>query len=288
MKLRCILLCLTMLVGAFSASAEDPSVTAKHVRNYINKGNQAYKAKDYAAAETYYRDALQADRRSATAMFNLALTLLQKNGNPLTKNQGGANEADNAAKDSSTDPIALFNDVIALNQNDSQVNNAFYNLGNIYFEADQLEKSIESYKEVLRRDPDHMKARQNLRIAQLKLKDRQQNQQNDQNKNQNQQNQNDQQNNNQDKQNNNNQQQNNNQNDQNNQDKKDSGQSNQNNQPEQKKNDQSNTSSGRPAMSKDNSDKILESAKKQEEQTRKKVEQRRNNQNTQRTTDRPW
>lgn len=279
--------------GNAYAGSSDPDITAKHVRTYIKNGNEAYKAKDYAKAETYYLEAYQEDKNSSAALFNLALTMLRKNGNPLKSASSASENGEN--QNEMTDPVALFSSVISLNNNDQLVTSSYYNMGNIYFEAEKYAESIEHYKNVLRRDPDNMKARQNLRIAQLKLEEQQKNnQQNkdnqDQNKDNNQNQNQDQQNQQQDKQNNENKSDENKQQDKSNQDKqqnKDS-QNNQdrNNQPQNK--NQGSSSAARPAISKENSDKILESARKQEEQTRKKVEKRRGEQTTRRTTDRPW
>lgn len=276
-----LMIFIVLMFGSFGqAAGTEPDIVAKHVRSFIKKGNEAYRSNDYAKAETYYRDALQEDKNSSVALFNLALTLLRKNGNPLANKEQEQGKQDKAL----TDPVDMFNEVIALNRDENLVASAFYNLGNMYFDAGNYAESIQQYKNVLRLQPDHIKARQNLRVAQLKLEEQKQNQ--NQRNQQNQQNQ--------DKK-DNEQKQNENKNNPNpNKDKKEEeqkqqGQDNakQNQQPPQQKNDGS-TSSGRPVMSKDNSDKILESVKKSEEQTRKKVEQRKANQTSRRTTDRPW
>lgn len=278
-----ILLLIFVSLSCFAANPH-PDVVEKHVRTFIKKGNEAYRAKDYTKAETYYREAISEDKNSSPSYFNLALTLLRKNGNPLK-----GNTADNAEgsvqNDDSSNPIALFSNVIALNNNDKLVTSSYYNMGNIYFEAEKYAESIDQYKNVLRRNPDNIKARQNLRIAQLKLEEQKQNQQqkNQENKEQNQQDKNkDQQ-----------QKQNQDKNEQNkdkNQEKQDQDQSQQKSDEKQspQKQNQGGYSSGKPAMSKENSEKILESARKQEEQTRKKVERRKGERMTRRTTDRPW
>lgn len=280
-------------VNIFAAADANSGVTAKHVRNFIKKGNEAYYAGDYAKAETFYRDAIQEDATSSAALFNLALTLTRKNGNPL-KNTAESKGTDKATEGNKSDaysnPVSLFENVIALNRDENLVRDSYYNLGNLYYDAEDYAKAIENYKDVLRRDQNHVKARQNLRIAQLKLQEQQnqqnQNQQNQQNQDQNQD---------QDKQDQQNQQDKNNQQNQN--DKKDQDKdkqqeksdNSQNSQNQNKNQNQGGTSSsGKQSMSKENSDKILESVRKQEEQTRKKVERKRSNQTTRRTTDRPW
>lgn len=283
---------ISLIFISLSCFAANPNsdVVEKHVRTFIKKGNEAYRAKDYTKAETYYREAISEDKNSSPAYFNLALTLLRKNGNPLKGNTAASAE-EAGQKDDSSNPAALFGNVIALNNNERLVTSSYYNMGNIYFEAEKYAESIDQYKNVLRRDPDNIKARQNLRIAQLKLEEQKKNQQN-----QNQQQQQNQENKEQNQQDKNKDQQQQKQNqDKQNQDKNQDKQNKENQQQQksdesqaQQKQNQGGTSSGKPAMSKENSEKILESARKQEEQTRKKVERRKGERMTRRTTDRPW
>ena len=295
-----ILLLIATAPTASLAADNNSGVTAKHVRNFVKKGNEAYNAGNYAQAETFYRDAIQEDPTSSAALFNLALTLTRKNGNPLKSSttaqpaKEGEQKSDPKA-DAYSNPVSLFENVIALNRDEKLVRYSYYNLGNIYFEAEDYAKAIECYKDVLRRDPDHIKSRQNLRIAQLKLQE-QQNQNKDQNKDQNQ-NQNQDQNkdqnqNQQDQQDQKDKKDQQNQNDKKDQDKDKQQEKSDNSQNPQNKNQNQNqggtSSSGKQSMSKENSDKILESVRKQEEQTRKKVEKRKSNQTTRRMTDRPW
>lgn len=137
--------------------------TAKHVRNLIKEGNEAYKNKDYTTAETCYASALQEDPNSEVAKFNYALVLLRKSGE---KKQ----VADNAGNQVQADSLAMkyFNDLIG-SGNKYISESSYYNLGNIAFYAGDYAKSIEMYKNVLRKDPGNMKARQNLRVAQMKM-----------------------------------------------------------------------------------------------------------------------
>ena len=62
---------------------------------------------------------------------------------------------------------------------------AFYNRGNIAYNAQDYPRAIDFYKQALRLIPDDDEARYNLRMAQLKLKDQQQNQNQNQNQDQN-------------------------------------------------------------------------------------------------------
>lgn len=278
-----ILYALFLLPAIFSspeAGAVNPEITAKHVRNYVAKGNEAYNKGDYPKAETFYKNALQEDPNSDIAMFNLAMSLIRQ-----SKGQQPGQQAAEQNTDKYSDPGELLKSVAGNTNNKLLASKAFYNLGNVAFARQDYATSIEMYKEALRGNPDDIKARQNLRVAQLKYRDQQQNQ--DQNKDQNQQNQQDQKNQNQQNQQQNQQNKDQNQDKQNQQDKKDQNQQNQNqNNPQDKAN--GSPASAKPEMSKENAEKILESAAKQEEQTRKKVEQKMRDKTTQRVTGNPW
>lgn len=278
-----ILYALFLLPAIFSspeAGAVNPEITAKHVRNYVAKGNEAYNKGDYPKAETFYKNALQEDPNSDIAMFNLAMSLIRQ-----SKGQQPGQQAAEQNTDKYSDPGELLKSVAGNTNNKLLASKAFYNLGNVAFARQDYATSLEMYKEALRGNPDDIKARQNLRVAQLKYRDQQQNQ--DQNKDQNQQNQQDQKNQNQQNQQQNQQNKDQNQDKQNQQDKKDQNQQNQNqNNPQDKAN--GSPASAKPEMSKENAEKILESAAKQEEQTRKKVEQKMRDKTTQRVTGNPW
>lgn len=264
--------------SAFAAtSGKNPDVVAKHVRTFIKKGNEAYHSGQYDVAETYYKDALQEDPNSALAQFNLALALLRQQ----TAGNSAADTLRNMSKN-------YFQNVTGQKSDQSLVEKAYYNLGNISFDEKDYATSIEMYKEVLRRNPDNIKARQNLRVAQIKLKDQQNGQdKNDQNQDKKDNNQNNQ---NQDQNKDQKQDQQNQQN-KDKEDKQNQGQPNQPKQSPEKPNDkkENSGSTGRQEISKENADKILKAAAKQEEQTRKKVEKSQKEQSTgRRIIGNPW
>lgn len=261
-----------------ATSGKNPDVVAKHVRTFIKKGNEAYHSGQYDVAETYYKDALQEDPNSALAQFNLALALLRQQ----TAGNSAADTLRNMSKN-------YFQNVTGQKSDLSLVEKAYYNLGNIAFDEKDYATSIEMYKEVLRRNPDNIKARQNLRVAQIKLKDQQNGQdKNDQNQDQKDNNQNNQDQNKDQKQNQQDQQ------NQQNKDKEDKQKQGQPNQPKQspekpKDKNENGGSAGRQEISKENADKILKGAAKQEEQTRKKVEKSQKEQSTgRRIIGNPW
>ena len=263
-----------------SSFGQNPEITAKHVRQFINKGNQYYRNGNFAEAETNYKDALQEDPNSALAKFNLALALLK---------QQTANKAQ-------SDTLRLmsrsyFQEVAGSSSaNESLIEKSYYNLGNISFDEENYANSIEMYKEVLRRNPNNIAARQNLRVAQIKLKDQQNNQGKD-NQDQKQEQEQKQQ---QQQQEQKEQNQNNNQSQQQEQNKKEEEQqqnsaaNNQQNQPKEQDKNKSGSSASKPQISEENADKILKAAAKQEEQTRKKVEMWQQENTARQIIGNPW
>lgn len=131
--------------------AESKNTTTRHERNFIVEGNKLYHEERYAEAEVAYRKALEENAMNEIAQFNLAASLLR---------QGSA--SGETQKEASTILQNLTRDA----ENISIAEKAFYNLGNIAFNAQDYSKSIELYKNALRRNPDNDQARENLRLAQ--------------------------------------------------------------------------------------------------------------------------
>ncbi len=154
-------LMLLMSVSAFAQKAE---------RDYIRKGNRAFKDSVFVDAEVNYRKALDANPSSTIARFNLGNTLLWQN-----KAQEAMNE---------------FADAARIEKDKGRKAQIFHNMGVIFHTTKEYEKAIEMYKEALRNNPSDDETRYNLALAQKMLKDQQQNQQNqDQNQQEQQQNQ---------------------------------------------------------------------------------------------------
>ena len=128
----------------------------------ISKGNQLYKAGQFEQAEIQYRKALEADANNTTATYNLAIALHRqgKHEEAIRVNGGLAK----AAKDNTLKSAA------------------YYNQGVSYSKLNNLEASIESYKNALRNNPGDQQARENLEKALLQLKNKQQQQQKQQQK----------------------------------------------------------------------------------------------------------
>ena len=160
--------------GFTSCSKEEPLAqqTTKQERNHIKKGNALFDEQKYAEAEVEYGKALEANPKSAIAAYNMALALI-KQAAP-GDSTGLAQRAD-----------SLFGFAASTSKDKSLQSMAFYNRGNIAYNAQDYSKAIDFYKQALRLIPADDEARYNLRMAQLKLKNQQQNQNQNQNQDQN-------------------------------------------------------------------------------------------------------
>ena len=160
---RLIFLIMAMAVSV-AVFADDAAQRA--LRRHIAEGNKAYSEKRYSDAEAAYKKALQADPASMAATYNLASSLIRQ----ATAGESGKKLNAEAAK--------LLNEVITTASDNRLASYAAYNLGNMAFNSQQWDQSI--HKEALRRNPDDDNARDNLRLAQLK-KSQSQNQDKDKN-----------------------------------------------------------------------------------------------------------
>lgn len=261
------------------ANAPVAPPTTKRQRNLIKEGNALYRDKRFAEAEVAYRKALEENEMNEVAQYNLAASLLR---------QAGSADPNNG--NSPVNEAQQIMSALAKGAQDASIaERAAYNLGNLAFNAQQYQQSIDLYKSALRRNPDNDQARDNLRLAQLRLQEQQQNQdQNqDQNKDQNQ----DQQD--QDKQDQNkdqNQDQNKDQNKD--QDKQDQNkdQQNQQQQGNDKKDQQQQQQQG--GISDSNAEKILKAMENAENATRRKIDAKKAKEKkddaSRYYTDKPW
>ena len=263
-----------LTIPSVARAAGDTSDTStRKERNHIRAGNKLYEEKRFAEAEVEYRKALEQNAMSEKAMYNLAVSLLRQAGNADPNNENN--------------PIAeaqsILTDLAKTAGDDAISERSFYNLGNMAFNQQQYDQAINMYKGALRKNPDNDKARENLRLAQLKKQEQEQNQ--DQNKDQNK----DQ---NQDQKDQNNYRQNQNQNKDQNKDQdqnKDKDQNqNQQNQDKQKPQQQPQQQQG--GISDANAAKILKTMENEENATRRKVQemQKKEAQGARRTTGPQW
>lgn len=163
-------LCLAMQFSPAAAST-------RKERRLINKGNDAYKERNFSEAQNIYQEALQENPSSAEARYNLGLSQIRQVSNLADTTSSNVARIDVARKN--------FQDVAALAKDKPGLAaKANLNLGNIEFKAQDFQKAIDYYKQALRIDPQDDKARKNLRIAQLNLKKQQDQKNQNQNKNQ--------------------------------------------------------------------------------------------------------
>ena len=152
---------LLLLATAGTASAQ------KAERDFIRKGNRAFKDSVFVDAEVNYRKALEVNPKSTVSMYNLATTLLQQN--------------------KLKEAMEEYADAANLEKDKANLAQIYHNMGVILHSQKEYVKAIEAYKQSLRNNPKDDETRYNLALAQKMLNDQQQNQ--DQNQDQNQQNQ---------------------------------------------------------------------------------------------------
>lgn len=261
-------LLISLLVSALTpAFAQSAKTSTRHERNYIVEGNKLYREERYAEAEVAYRKALQENAMNEIAQFNLAASLLR---------QGSA------SGETQKEATSILQNLTRDAENISIAENAFYNLGNIAFNSQDYARSIDLYKNALRKNPDNDKARENLRLAQKRLQE-QQNQ--DQNKDQNK----DQDKKDQDQKDKQQQQQNQNQDQNKDQDKKDQDQKDQQQQQNQDK-QQQNQQQQQSGISQQNAEKILKAMENEENATRARInaEKKKSGAPSRRPVTNPW
>lgn len=255
------------------AAGDTFDTSTRKERNHIRAGNKLYEEKRFAEAEVEYRKALEQNAMSEKAMYNLAVSLLRQAGNADPNNENN--------------PIAEAQSILtdlAKTAGDGAISErSFYNLGNMAFNQQQYDQAINMYKGALRKNPDNDKARENLRLAQLKKQEQEQNQ--DQNKDQNKDQNQDQKDQNKDRQ---NQNQNKDQNKDQDQNKDKDQNQNQQNQDKQKPQQQPQQQQG--GISDANAAKILKTMENEENATRRKVQemQKKEAQGARRTTGPQW
>ncbi|MGN0047787.1 MAG: tetratricopeptide repeat protein [Bacteroides sp.] len=158
---RYMTLFLLLLTTAGMASAQ------KAERDFIRKGNRAFKDSVFVDAEVNYRKALEVNPKSTVSMYNLATTLLQQN--------------------KLKEAMEEYADAANLEKDKANLAQIYHNMGVIFHSQKEYAKAIEAYKQSLRNNPKDDETRYNLALAQKMLNDQQQNQ--DQNQDQNRQNQ---------------------------------------------------------------------------------------------------
>ncbi len=267
-----------LMVGAgisgCSSKEEQPATSrpsTKRERNYMKEGKSLFDKQRYAEAEVNFKKALGENPDNARAQFNLASSYLKQRGEDLS-NKGDSliRQADQIFAQTAGNPDVELAEL------------SFYDRGNIAYKVEDYAAAIEMYKNALRRNPENNQARENLRLAQLKKQEQDQNKDNQQNKDD-QQNQDQ----NQDQQ---QQQQNQDQQDKNDQQDKDKQQDQQQQQQDQKQQQQQQQQQ-QGGLSEQSAAQILKAMDDKESATRMKVEQMKQDkekQSRQRQTGKPW
>jgi Ca-activated chloride channel homolog len=125
-------------------------------KKFIRHGNGEYKDNKFAEAEVSYRKAIDRNKLSNVAAFNLGDALYKQK----KFEEAGKEFMDNSA---------------AMVDNNKKAA-SFYNLGNSLLNNKKIEESIEAYKNSLKLNPGNKEAKYNLAYAQdlLKLQQEQQ------------------------------------------------------------------------------------------------------------------
>lgn len=130
----------------------------KAERDYIRKGNRAFKDSTFVDAEVFYRKALEVNPKSTVSMYNL--------GNALSY-QSKLKEA-----------MEQYTAAAKVEKSKSKLAQIYHNMGVIFQSAKDYASAVQAYKLSLRNNPKDDQTRYNLALAMKLLKDQQKNQQN--------------------------------------------------------------------------------------------------------------
>lgn len=151
------------------AADKDVPISTKKERNHIRKGNKLYEEGKFKDALKQYQDALEENPSSVVGRYNMGLSEIRIGSNP--------NDTSEAAKRILASGLKNMEQVANLGgKRPDLASKANYNLGNVAFNSEDFQKAVEYYKKSLRLNPEDDNARRNLRIAQLKIQNDDQNQ----------------------------------------------------------------------------------------------------------------
>lgn len=142
-----IVLCNILLIVSVSLNAQGD-------KKYIREGNREYEKSKFSESEISYRKAIDKNKQSPDAVFNIGDALYKQN------------KFEDAGKQ--------FIENTNLNDDKVKKSAGMYNLGNSLLKANKVEESIEAYKNSLKLRPDNMEAKYNLAYAQDLLKQQEQ------------------------------------------------------------------------------------------------------------------
>ena len=145
---KSLIFCVFMIITA--------TLNAQTDKKFIRKGNREYEKNKFSDSEISYRKAIDKNKQSPDAVFNVGDALYKQN----KFEEAGKQFVENT------------------NQNDDKLKKSagLYNLGNSLLKANKLQESIEAYKNSLKLRPGNREAKYNLSYVQdlLKLQQEQQ------------------------------------------------------------------------------------------------------------------
>ena len=133
------------------------SLYAQADKKYIRQGNRNYGKDKFAESEVLYRKAMDKNKETPDAIFNI--------GDALYKQE----KFEDAGKQ--------FVENINRNEDKEKKSAGLYNLGNSLLMENKVKESIEAYKGSLKMNPENMEAKYNLGYAQDLLQQQEQEQQ---------------------------------------------------------------------------------------------------------------
>lgn len=157
------------IASCSESPAYDVTQTSKTERNYIKAGNREFNDSNYVEAAAYYNRALALNDANAITKYNYANATRHAFQDILGSQSPNATKADSLINKSDS----IYRSIFANTFEKGLREKAIYNSGNISFDREQWQQSIEAYKQALRLNPDNDMARRNLRLAQLKLQEQQ-------------------------------------------------------------------------------------------------------------------
>ncbi len=220
----------------------------KAERKNVREGNELYQNEKYTEAEIAYRKSLDVNPRSIEGTYNLGNSLYKQKKFPEAAEQyqllAGQGEKLSETSEGKT-----------------RLASVYHNMGNIFMQAKEYDKSIEMYKQSLRLNPKDDETRYNLALAQKLLQDQQNEDQSQQNEDQKE-----------------------------NKDQKENEQQQPQPQPQndQKQNKTQEEQQSNEQMSKDNAQQMLDAFLQDEKDTQEKVKKAQMQQQQRRKTEKEW
>ena len=220
----------------------------KAERKNVREGTELYQNEKYTEAEIAYRKSLDVNPRSIEGTYNLGNSLYKQKKFPEAAEQyqllAGQGEKLSETSEGKT-----------------RLASVYHNMGNIFMQAKEYDKSIEMYKQSLRLNPKDDETRYNLALAQKLLQDQQNEDQSQQNEDQKE-----------------------------NKDQKENEQQQPQPQPQndQKQNKTQEEQQSNEQMSKDNAQQMLDAFLQDEKDTQEKVKKAQMQQQQRRKTEKEW